>query len=149
MESFSQAEPGRARRVPPDLQRSRYKVSVLDEIHMLSLSVLNALRKALKAQPAHVKFIFKTTESSHDQKENLRSGSFLLPLILLLMLLLVLVRATRPPKYNNRSGRGFPIANHLRDLLNEPRRRNHASFQSLESSHLAVGNESLFFNSNS
>jgi DNA polymerase-3 subunit gamma/tau len=40
----------------------RYKIFILDEVHMLSTSAFNALLKTLEEPPAHVKFIFATTE---------------------------------------------------------------------------------------
>ena len=40
----------------------RYKVYILDEVHMLSTSAFNALLKTLEEPPAHVRFIFATTE---------------------------------------------------------------------------------------
>jgi DNA polymerase-3 subunit gamma/tau len=42
--------------------RSRYKIFIIDEVHMLSTSAFNALLKTLEEPPAHVKFIFATTE---------------------------------------------------------------------------------------
>jgi DNA polymerase-3 subunit gamma/tau len=41
----------------------KYKVFIIDEVHMLSKSAFNALLKTLEEPPSHVKFIFATTES--------------------------------------------------------------------------------------
>ncbi|MCP4197313.1 MAG: DNA polymerase III subunit gamma/tau [Proteobacteria bacterium] len=41
----------------------RFKIYVIDEVHMLSISAFNALLKTLEEPPPHVKFIFATTES--------------------------------------------------------------------------------------
>ncbi len=41
---------------------ARYKIYVIDEVHMLSKSAFNALLKTLEEPPPHVKFIFATTE---------------------------------------------------------------------------------------
>jgi DNA polymerase-3 subunit gamma/tau len=41
---------------------SRYKVYILDEVHMLSKPAFNAILKTLEEPPPHVKFIFATTE---------------------------------------------------------------------------------------
>ncbi len=43
-------------------QRSRYKVYIVDEVHMLSKGAFNALLKTLEEPPPHVVFIFATTE---------------------------------------------------------------------------------------
>src|SRR6476469_4453803 len=41
---------------------ARYKVYIVDEVHMLSKNAFNALLKTLEEPPPHVKFIFATTE---------------------------------------------------------------------------------------
>lgn len=44
-------------------QRGRYKIVIVDEVHMLSAGAFNAFLKTLEEPPDHVKFIFATTES--------------------------------------------------------------------------------------
>jgi DNA polymerase-3 subunit gamma/tau len=45
---------------PPN--SSRYKIYIIDEVHMLSTSAFNALLKTIEEPPPYVIFIFATTE---------------------------------------------------------------------------------------
>jgi DNA polymerase-3 subunit gamma/tau len=47
-------------RIPP--QMGKYKVYIIDEVHMLSASAFNAFLKTLEEPPAYAKFILATTE---------------------------------------------------------------------------------------
>ena len=47
-------------RIPP--QNGRYKIFIIDEVHMLSKTAFNALLKTLEEPPDHIIFIFATTE---------------------------------------------------------------------------------------
>jgi DNA polymerase III, gamma/tau subunits len=47
-------------RIPP--QVGKYKVFIIDEVHMLSTAAFNAFLKTLEEPPAHVIFILATTE---------------------------------------------------------------------------------------
>ena len=42
---------------------TRYRIYIIDEVHMLTIHAFNALLKTLEEPPSHVKFIFATTES--------------------------------------------------------------------------------------
>lgn len=52
--------------------RDRYKVVIIDEVHMLSTAAFNALLKTLEEPPNHVKFIFATTDP-HKVPETIHS----------------------------------------------------------------------------
>lgn len=41
---------------------SKFKIYIIDEVHMLSTAAFNALLKTLEEPPAHVKFLFATTD---------------------------------------------------------------------------------------
>jgi DNA polymerase-3 subunit gamma/tau len=48
--------------VPYAPAKGRFKIYYIDEVHMLTMAAFNALLKTLEEPPAHVKFIFATTE---------------------------------------------------------------------------------------
>ncbi|MCX7808346.1 MAG: DNA polymerase III subunit gamma/tau, partial [Deltaproteobacteria bacterium] len=48
--------------IPFQPARDRYRIIIIDEVHMLSQGAFNALLKTLEEPPPHVKFIFATTE---------------------------------------------------------------------------------------
>src|SRR5947207_12634437 len=74
--------------------RSRFKIYIIDEAHMLSKAAFNALLKTLEEPPSHVKFILATTEAEK-----------LLPTIL-----------SRCQRYDFRNIPTREIADHLADL---------------------------------
>ena len=55
--------------------KSRFKIYIIDEVHMLSQHSFNALLKTLEEPPPHVKFIFATT----DPHKVLADGRLALP----------------------------------------------------------------------
>jgi DNA polymerase-3 subunit gamma/tau len=75
--------------------RSRFKVYIIDEVHMLSKSAFNALLKTLEEPPPHVKFILATTEPEK-----------VLPTIL-----------SRCQRYDFRNIPTREIAGHLKDIV--------------------------------
>ncbi|OYW06987.1 MAG: DNA polymerase III, subunit gamma and tau [Acidobacteria bacterium 37-65-4] len=52
--------------------RDRYRIFIIDEVHMLSLSSFNALLKTLEEPPAHARFLLATTEA-HKIPETIQS----------------------------------------------------------------------------
>jgi DNA polymerase-3 subunit gamma/tau len=74
--------------------RSRFKVYIIDEVHMLSKSAFNALLKILEEPPSHVKFILATTEPEK-----------VLPTIL-----------SRCQRYDFRNISSKEIASHLKEI---------------------------------
>ena len=77
--------------------RSRFKVYIIDEVHMLSKSAFNALLKTLEEPPGHVKFILATTEPEK-----------VLPTIL-----------SRCQRYDFRNIPTREIAGHLREITKQ------------------------------
>jgi DNA polymerase-3 subunit gamma/tau len=77
--------------------RSRYKIYIIDEAHMLSKASFNALLKTLEEPPEHVKFILATTEAEK-----------ILPTIL-----------SRCQRYDFRSIPTREIAGHLQNICKE------------------------------
>ena len=66
MDAASQTGVGDIREIIDSVHYSttsaRYKIYIIDEVHMLSTSAFNALLKTLEEPPLHAKFIFATTE---------------------------------------------------------------------------------------
>jgi len=76
--------------------RARFKIYIIDEVHMLSISAFNALLKILEEPPSHVKFIFATTEPNR-----------VLPTI-----------QSRCQRFDFVDIQPAQLAQHLRDILN-------------------------------
>ena len=49
-------------RIPPQTQAGKFKVYIIDEVHMLSSAAFNAFLKTLEEPPKHAIFILATTE---------------------------------------------------------------------------------------
>lgn len=62
--------------------KARFKVYIVDEVHMLTTQAFNALLKTLEEPPAHVKFVFATTEAEK-VPETIRSRCQILKLSLI------------------------------------------------------------------
>ena len=63
-------------RIPP--QVGKYKVYIIDEVHMLSQSAFNAFLKTLEEPPAHAIFILATTENTKLSPRYFRVVKFLI-----------------------------------------------------------------------
>ena len=55
--------------------RNRYKVFLIDEVHMLSASSFNALLKSIEEPPPHVVFMMATTELAEDSRNRAVAGA--------------------------------------------------------------------------
>jgi len=77
--------------------RGRFKIYIIDEVHMLSTGAFNALLKTLEEPPEHVKFIMATTEPNK-----------ILPTIL-----------SRCQRFDFRNIQANDIANHLKKILTD------------------------------
>jgi len=77
--------------------RARNKIYIIDEVHMLTVAAFNALLKILEEPPAHVKFIFATTEPNK----------------------VLATIQSRCQRYDFRNISIGDIANHLKTLLNQ------------------------------
>ncbi len=77
--------------------RARNKIYIIDEVHMLTVAAFNALLKILEEPPAHVKFIFATTEPNK----------------------VLATIQSRCQRYDFRNISAGDIANHLKTLLNQ------------------------------
>ena len=54
---------------------SQFKIYIIDEVHMLSTAAFNALLKTLEEPPAHVKFMFATTDRRRSCRPSSRAAS--------------------------------------------------------------------------
>ena len=77
--------------------RARHKIYIIDEVHMLTVAAFNALLKILEEPPAHVKFIFATTEPNK----------------------VLATIQSRCQRYDFRNISTGDIADHLKTLLNQ------------------------------
>ena len=74
-----------------------FKIYIIDEVHMLTVAAFNALLKILEEPPAHVKFIFATTEPNK----------------------VLATIQSRCQRYDFRNISAGDISNHLKTLLNQ------------------------------
>jgi DNA polymerase-3 subunit gamma/tau len=100
--------------------RARFKIYIIDEVHMLTGPAFNALLKTLEEPPAHIKFLFATTDPLK-VPETIRSRCQILTLTLLPDELVASHLADLLARENVRFGEGVPeeIARSARGSLRD------------------------------